>query len=47
MTPGNALVAERIQQESSYLSVPEVSREVVTPLPKLKRYDLMHPEPSC
>jgi hypothetical protein len=42
MTPGNASVAEGMSQKVPYLSVPEVRCEVIAPLPKLERYDLVH-----
>ncbi len=46
MTPENALVSEGqiVVTKTPYLGVPKVRREVVTPLPKLERYDLVHLE---
>jgi hypothetical protein len=48
MTPENALVSEGqiVVTKTPYLGVPKVRREVITPLPKLERYELVHLEMS-
>jgi hypothetical protein len=34
--------SKKTSKKAAYLSVPKVRREVIAPLPKLERYDLMH-----